>query len=394
MTAVPPLYTLSLAEARAADLAAIRAASGSQEQVHEVVDVTIEGPATPLPVRIYRPSARAAAGARLLLRRRLDPGQPRHLRRGLSGLGQRDRLSRGRRRLPARAGVRGSPPRCTTASPASCGWAATPRFGGDPARIAVGGDSAGGNLAAAVTLLARDRGSVALAGQLLVYPNTDYRADTRSLRESTDEAMFNRRSVAWYWRHYLCDRPTASTRWPRPCAPDHSGLPPALVITAEYDPLRDEGEHYAERSPTRGSRSNCPATTAWCTASLRWSGRSRPPTEPWQRPRGLCATGSPQPVVDQPGQPAYALVDLGRRQGAAGQPDRVAAAAVRVEEAHRGPQHPVARGPRPPAAPRRPRPARRRTTKKPPLGTFQRHLGRRPDDACRGASSRVRRFGR
>src|SRR5690606_33098011 len=80
------------------------------------------------------------------------------------------------------------------------------QYGGDPARVAVAGDSAGGNLAAATALLARDHGSVTLAGQVLVYPNTDYQADTPSLRDSTDEAMFNRRSVAWYWGHYLSDR--------------------------------------------------------------------------------------------------------------------------------------------------------------------------------------------
>ena len=119
-------------------------------------------------------------------------------------------------------------------------------LGVDPARIAVGGDSAGGNLAAAVTLLARDRGGPALVHQLLVYPNTDYRADTASRRDNTDPLLFNRTSVGWYWGHYLADDADGDNPLASPLrATDHSGLPPATVLTAEFDPLRDEGEQYA-----------------------------------------------------------------------------------------------------------------------------------------------------
>ena len=127
-------------------------------------------------------------------------------------------------------------------------------LGADPDRLAVGGDSAGGNLAAVVTLLARDRGGPALAAQLLVYPNTCYHADTDSLRANDDRWMFNRNSVDWYWRNYLPTRRPGATRWCRRCSPRTSpGLPPALVITAEYDPLRDEGERYAGPA-ARGGR--------------------------------------------------------------------------------------------------------------------------------------------
>src|SRR2546423_999633 len=72
-------------------------------------------------------------------------------------------------------------------------------IGVDPARLAVGGDSAGGNLAAVVSLLCRDAGGPGLAAQLLVYPNTLYRADTDSLRANDDPWLFNRHSVDWYW---------------------------------------------------------------------------------------------------------------------------------------------------------------------------------------------------
>jgi acetyl esterase len=121
-------------------------------------------------------------------------------------------------------------------------------FGGDADRVAVGGDSAGGNLATVVARRLRDAGGPALAFQLLVYPVTDYRFDTASYRENGDGYFLTRDGMAWFWGHYLggeahADSPDASPLR----AADLGGLPPALVITAEFDPLRDEGEAYAER---------------------------------------------------------------------------------------------------------------------------------------------------
>ncbi|HEU4948121.1 MAG TPA: alpha/beta hydrolase [Kribbella sp.] len=125
-------------------------------------------------------------------------------------------------------------------------------LGVDPSRLVVGADSAGGNLTAATTLLARDAGP-ALAGQLLVYPNTLYGSDTASMRAGDDPYLFNRTSVSWYWEHYLTDPADGADPLASPLlAPDHSGLPPALVITAEFDPLRDEGELYAEKLQAAG----------------------------------------------------------------------------------------------------------------------------------------------
>jgi acetyl esterase len=122
-------------------------------------------------------------------------------------------------------------------------------LGADPGRIAVGGDSAGGNLAAVVAQQTRDR----TAAQLLVYPNTCYHADTESLRDNDDRWMFNRHSVDWYWRNYLTGPEHGRDPRVSPLlAPDLSGLPPALVLTAEHDPLRDEGEQYAERMRAAG----------------------------------------------------------------------------------------------------------------------------------------------
>jgi len=121
-------------------------------------------------------------------------------------------------------------------------------FDGDPARIAVGGDSAGGNLSAAVTQLARDRGGPSLAYQVLVYPAVDYNFETASHRENGEGYFLTRDAMEWFWKLYAGDeRDRGDPRMSPLRAGDMSDLPPALVITAEFDPLRDEGEAYAAR---------------------------------------------------------------------------------------------------------------------------------------------------
>ncbi len=125
-------------------------------------------------------------------------------------------------------------------------------LGVDSRRIAVGGDSAGGNLAAAVTLLARDRGGPALAFQLLIYPVTNHAFDTPSYQAFGRDFGLSEAAMRWFWTQYLArpedgDNPLAS-----PLKADLRGLPPALVITAEFDPLRDEGEAYAARLRAAG----------------------------------------------------------------------------------------------------------------------------------------------
>jgi acetyl esterase len=120
------------------------------------------------------------------------------------------------------------------------------RLGLDPARVAVGGTSAGGNLAAAVALLARERGEPRIAFQLLVYPPLEHGAEHR--QESPARPFFGPADVAWCWSHYLDDAEHGRSPLASPLlAPDLRGLPAALVITAELDPLRDEGERYARR---------------------------------------------------------------------------------------------------------------------------------------------------
>ena len=162
------------------------------------------------------------------------------------------RLANAARCVAATVGYRRAPEHPFPAALEDC-FAATrwiaehaPELGLDARRLAIGGASAGGNLAALVCLRARDDGGPALTSQLLVYPVTDYRADTPSMRESTDPCFLDNRSMEWFWSLYLDDERDADAAAPLR-AGDLRGLPPALVITAEHDPLRDEGERYVER---------------------------------------------------------------------------------------------------------------------------------------------------
>ncbi|RZU19470.1 acetyl esterase [Kribbella rubisoli] len=239
---VPQLYTQTLAEAREADLASIRAAGGEVEPVHSVEDVTTDDG---LPLRVYRPDL---AGPLPTLVYFFGGGWT------LGSIDTADGISRKlANAVPCQVitvGYRLAPEHPFPTAVHDCHkatqWiAAQPQV--DPARLVVGGDSAGGNLAAAVTLLARDNGP-ALAGQLLVYPNTLYGSDTISMRNGNDPYLFNNTSVGWYWKHYLADPADGQNPLASPLlAESHAKLPPALVITAEYDPLRDEGEYYAEK---------------------------------------------------------------------------------------------------------------------------------------------------
>ena len=122
------------------------------------------------------------------------------------------------------------------------------RLGIDRRRMAVGGDSAGGNLATVMALMARDRTGPRLALQVLIYPVTDHDLDTRSYRENATGYILTREAMRWFWNHYLDREAQAREPYASPLrAPSLAGLPPALVITAEYDPLCDEGEAYAAR---------------------------------------------------------------------------------------------------------------------------------------------------
>jgi acetyl esterase/lipase len=121
-------------------------------------------------------------------------------------------------------------------------------LGVDAERLAVAGDSAGGNLAAVAAIAARDSGGPALALQILVYPVTDQAPDTESHRRLAEGYLLTRETLLWYRGHYLRDeRDVADWRASPLRAPDLSRLPPAYVVTAGFDPLHDEGEAFAGR---------------------------------------------------------------------------------------------------------------------------------------------------
>ena len=125
-------------------------------------------------------------------------------------------------------------------------------LGIDPSRISVGGGSAGGNLSAVVALMARDRGGPPLVFQVLEIPVTDLTMSQPSI-ETNDGYLLTRVGMEQYRDYYLADPADATNPYASPLlAPDLSGLPPALVMTAEFDPLRDEGEAYAARLADAG----------------------------------------------------------------------------------------------------------------------------------------------
>jgi len=220
----------------------------------EIRNTTIPGPAGPIPVRIYRNS--------------LDGNQPGivYFHGGGFVIGSLDSHEGGCRRLCKGAG-------CTVVSidyrlapehvfPAAVedAYEATKyvaehatELGIDPKRIAVAGDSAGGNLAAVVALIARDKCGPAICHQLLVYPVTDLKFTSESYRSNGVGYFLTRDMMDWFRRQYMpaaaaLDHPHASPLY----AESLKGLPPATVVTAEYDPLRDEGEAYAKRLQEAG----------------------------------------------------------------------------------------------------------------------------------------------
>ncbi len=129
------------------------------------------------------------------------------------------------------------------------------QIGADPGRVALAGDSAGGNMAAALTLMAKDRGGPQIAAQVLFYPVTDASLDTGTYQRYAGGPWATREAMRWFWDSYLPDqaRRAEITASPlRATTEQLRGLPPALIINAEHDVLRDEGEAYARKLSQAG----------------------------------------------------------------------------------------------------------------------------------------------
>jgi acetyl esterase len=123
----------------------------------------------------------------------------------------------------------------------------------DASHIAVGGDSAGGNLSAVIAQMARDQGGPHLVFQLLIYPATDFGMNTPSIEENGTGYFLTKDDMIWFMNHYLNNEEDKTNPIASPLlAKDLSGLPPTLIITAEYDPLRDEGELYGQKLKEAG----------------------------------------------------------------------------------------------------------------------------------------------
>jgi acetyl esterase len=121
------------------------------------------------------------------------------------------------------------------------------QFNCDPRRIAVSGDSAGGNLAAVVCLMTRDRGGPGITFQALIYPITDCDFERHSYRTNAEGYFLTRREMIWFWNQYVSSPDQMRNPYASPLlAPSLQNLPPASILIAEYDPLCDEGEAYAE----------------------------------------------------------------------------------------------------------------------------------------------------
>jgi acetyl esterase len=127
----------------------------------------------------------------------------------------------------------------------------------DPSKVAVGGDSAGGNLAAVVSIIARDAGDLPIVYQLLIYPATDQHGNTPSHAENGKGYMLTHETMEYFAGHYIPDKSQYKDWRASPLLhPNLANLPPALIVTAGFDPLRDEGAEYAKRLTDAGNRAS------------------------------------------------------------------------------------------------------------------------------------------
>ena len=248
----PPYHQLSPKEARQMFRETRPAGTPAPPAIGLVKDLTADGPLGSIPLRLYRPADVPAATRLPVLV---------YFHGGGWVIGDLDTHDVLCRQLTAEAGVsvvsvdyRLAPehkfPAAVDDAWAATRWVVThaAELNVDADRLAVGGDSAGGNLAAVVALLARDQGGPAIRLQALLYPVTDSNVETGSYRDFADGFLLTSESMQWFFKHYVnTEADRADWRMSPLRAPSLAGLPPALIVTAGFDPLRDEGEAYAKR---------------------------------------------------------------------------------------------------------------------------------------------------
>jgi len=255
----PPFETLSPEEARQAYSASRAALELPPEDVAEVRDLSIPGPGGPLALRLYRGAGTSDAAALPALLYLHGGGWV------LGGLDSHDGVCRRLANLAAcrvvAADYRLAPehrfPAAVDDAAAALSWMAAnaAALGIDPSRLAVGGDSAGGNLAAALALMGRDGTAPASACQLLLYPAVDLAMDTGSYARITGGVPLTAATMRYFVDHYAPE-PAQQLDWrASPLRAERlAGTPPALVLTVAHDPLADEGRAYAERLEAEGVR--------------------------------------------------------------------------------------------------------------------------------------------
>jgi len=249
----PPLHTFTPELIRQA-ISMQRAMFGEPELVANVENRVIPGPAGDIPVRIYTPSGNGPFPVLVFFHGGgwviCDLDTHDDLCRSLTNQAACIVVSVDYRLAPEHK-FPAAPQDCYAATRWVAGNAA--QLNGDPSRVAVGGDSAGGNLAAVISQMARDQGGPPLVFQLLIYPATDFKANTPSIEENADGYFLSKQDMIWFTNHYLNGEEDKLNPLASPLkASDLSELPPALIITAQYDPLRDEGELYGQRLKAAG----------------------------------------------------------------------------------------------------------------------------------------------
>ena len=255
---VPPTHTLAPAEARQLYRDRRFYTQPPAPPVAEVRELEAEGPHGTIPLRLIRPQG-ATGGALPVLVYFHGGGWV------IGDLDTHDTLCRELANASGcavvavdyRMGPEHRFPAAVDDCIAATYWVArhARALGLDPARLAVGGDSAGGNLAAVVAQAARDAGDLPIAFQLLIYPATDMRRGAASHTSNGQGYLLTRDTIDWFHDHYITD-PAHDLDWRASplLREDLRDLPPAFVLTAGYDPLRDEGLAYAQRLSEAGNR--------------------------------------------------------------------------------------------------------------------------------------------
>ena len=254
--ALPAFYTVSADEARRLYRESRAAFSPAVPEVAEARDLALSGPGGPIPLRLYR-GLGTEAGALLPVLVFFHGGGWTIGDLDTHDIVCRTLANRARCTVFAvdyRMGPEHKFPAAVEDCVAATRWVAGQgaALGVDAARIAVGGDSAGGNLAAVVAITLRDAGGPPLAFQALVYPATDQRMDTASHARLSEGYLLTRDNMLWFRSNYLSPADYDDWRASPIRAADLARLPPAHIITAGYDPLLDEGRAYSDRLVAAG----------------------------------------------------------------------------------------------------------------------------------------------